>query len=85
MISNNYNVKHFFQEEPYVMLRKSVDNETFNENDKYEGYCIDLLKKISKLANFTYEIKLVEDGFHGSLINGKWNGMIGELVEKVSF
>ena len=67
------------------MLRNSFNNETYDKNDIYEGYCIDLLKKISKLANFTYEIKLVEDGFHGSLVNGKWNGMIGELVEKVSF
>ena len=71
-------LKTFLQEEPYVMLR--TDNAS---NQKYKGFCIDLLDKIAKICNFTYKIKLVDDGFHGSFVNGKWNGLIGELIDKV--
>jgi len=40
-----------------------------------------LIKSISKMLGFKYEIKLVEDGKYGSFDKkkGKWNGMIGEL------
>jgi hypothetical protein len=43
----------FLKEEPYVMLKKE-NAQNLVGNDRYEGYCIDLLEKISKLANFTY-------------------------------
>ena len=48
---------------------------------RYEGYSLDLIKAISKMLGFYYEIKLVEDGKYGSFDKktGKWNGMIGEL------
>ena len=45
--------------------------------------CIDLIEKIASICNFTYTIKLVDDGFHGSFVDGKWNGIIGELIEQV--
>ena len=54
-----------------------------NGNYVYTGFCIDLLEKISKICNFTYKIRLVEDGYHGSWNGSKWNGMIGEITEKV--
>ena len=31
------------------------------------GYCVEMLKKMSELANFTYEVHLVADGHYGSL------------------
>jgi hypothetical protein len=61
----------------------SVNNETFARNVKYKGFCIDLLEKISKMCGFNYTIKLVDDGFHGSLVDGKWNGLVSELIDKV--
>ena len=66
------------------MKREPVNNETLRGNDKYKGYCVDLLEKISKICGFNYSIKLVEDGLHGSYVNGKWNGIVSELIEKVS-
>ena len=48
------------------MLKKRTTNENLTGNDLYEGFCVDLLERISVLCNFTYEIKLVDDGFHGS-------------------
>lgn len=65
------------------MRKNSLGNQTLHENDHYEGYCIDLLEKIASICNFTYEIKLVDDGYHGSFVNGKWNGLVGELIEQV--
>lgn len=67
------------------MLKKPKHNETLFGNDRYRGYCIDLLEKISKMCNFSYVIKLVDDGKHGALVGGKWNGMVGELIDKVIF
>jgi len=52
-----------------------------------EGYCIDLLRKLSEQIKFTYELYLVPDGLYGThefTPNGtkRWNGLIGELVHK---
>ena len=50
----------------------------------YEGYCIDLLNELARNLKFTYEIYHSPDGLYGAeKENGTWNGMIGELVNKV--
>ena len=52
----------------------------------YEGYCIDLLKELARNLKFTYEIYPSPDGLYGAETeNGTWNGMIGEIVNEVSF
>uniref|UniRef100_A0A672GL19 Glutamate receptor n=1 Tax=Salarias fasciatus TaxID=181472 RepID=A0A672GL19_SALFA len=67
-------------EEPYVMLKKS--DKALVGNDRFEGYCIDLLKELANILGFTYEIRLVPDGKYGSQDDkGQWNGMIKELIE----
>ncbi|KAK8384515.1 hypothetical protein O3P69_014233 [Scylla paramamosain] len=45
----------------------------------YMGEMFDLLRE--KLG-FTYECKQSPDDQYGSLINGKWTGLVGEVVEK---
>ncbi len=65
------------------MEKTSNFNQTFEGNAQYKGFCIDLLARISKMCGFNYTIKLVDDGKHGSYKNGKWNGMVGELIDKV--
>ncbi|XP_076233083.1 glutamate ionotropic receptor NMDA type subunit 1 [Calliopsis andreniformis] len=55
-----------------------------------KGYCIDLLKELSKTINFTYSLALSPDGQFGSYmiknssVGGKkeWTGLIGELVNE---
>lgn len=65
------------------MFRKS-DTALFG-NDRFEGYCIDLLKELAIILGFTYEIRLVEDGKYGAQDEkGQWNGMIKELIDHVS-
>ncbi|KAM3614317.1 uncharacterized protein V6R79_012619 [Siganus canaliculatus] len=67
-------------EEPYVMLKKS--DKALVGNDRFEGYCIDLLKELANILGFTYEIRLVPDGKYGSQDEkGQWNGMVRELIE----
>uniref|UniRef100_A0A674PPY9 Glutamate receptor n=1 Tax=Takifugu rubripes TaxID=31033 RepID=A0A674PPY9_TAKRU len=67
-------------EEPYVMLKKS--DKALVGNDRFEGFCIDLLKELAGILGFTYEIRLVPDGKYGSQDEkGQWNGIIRELIE----
>ncbi|PBC26172.1 Glutamate [NMDA] receptor subunit [Apis cerana cerana] len=55
-----------------------------------KGYCMDLLKELSKTINFTYSLALSPDGQFGNYIiknnsvGGKkeWTGLIGELVNE---
>jgi len=53
-------------------------------NDQYEGHNIDLLKALSEMLGFKYKVRLAADKGYGSLKNGKWNGMIKEVMDGVS-
>lgn len=65
------------------MLKKS--DKALVGNDRFEGFCIDLLKELANVLGFTYEIRLVPDGKYGSQDEkGQWNGMVKELIEHVS-
>lgn len=52
------------------------------------GFCMDLLKELSKTINFTYSLALSPDGMFGNYIiknnsaggRKEWTGLIGELV-----
>lgn len=53
-------------------------------NDRFEGYCLDLLKELSNILGFIYEVKLVSDGKYGAQNDkGEWNGMVKELIDHV--
>uniref|UniRef100_A0A8C4HEF8 Glutamate receptor n=1 Tax=Dicentrarchus labrax TaxID=13489 RepID=A0A8C4HEF8_DICLA len=69
------------KEEPYVMFKKS--DKPLYGNDRFEGYCIDLLRELSGILGFRYELRLVEDGKYGALdeSTGQWNGMVRELMD----
>ncbi|KAJ8389157.1 hypothetical protein AAFF_G00123630 [Aldrovandia affinis] len=47
-----------------------------------KGFCIDILKKLSRNIKFSYDLYLVTNGKHGKKVRGIWNGMIGEVVYK---
>ncbi|XP_011885270.1 PREDICTED: glutamate receptor ionotropic, kainate 1 isoform X6 [Cercocebus atys] len=70
-------------EEPYVMYRKS--DKPLYGNDRFEGYCLDLLKELSNILGFIYDVKLVPDGKYGAQNDkGEWNGMVKELIDHKS-
>ncbi|KAM9811942.1 glutamate receptor ionotropic, kainate 1 [Syngnathus typhle] len=70
-------------ENPYVMHKKS--DKPLYGNDRFEGYCLDLLKELSNILGFSYEVKLVTDGKYGAQNDkGEWNGMVRELIDHVA-
>lgn len=50
-----------------------------------KGFCIDILKKLSRTIKFSYDLYLVTNGKHGKLVRGTWNGMIGEVRLRLSY
>ncbi|XP_065173627.1 glutamate [NMDA] receptor subunit 1 [Atheta coriaria] len=63
-------------------------NSTQDETGRYccKGFCMDLLKELSKKINFTYTLALSPDGQFGNYLiknnttKKEWTGLIGELV-----
>jgi ionotropic glutamate receptor len=54
-------------------------------NILWEGYCIDLLQKLSELMGFDYEIvPPANGGFGNRYPNGTWDGIVGDLAMGVS-
>lgn len=69
------------QEEPFVMVAENI----LGQAKRYKGFSIDVLDALAKILGFKYDIYQVGDGKYGSALpNGSWNGMIGELIGKVS-
>ena len=78
------------QSMPYLSERKAKhgEDEVFEGNNRYEGYCVDLATELAKKLEaggilFKYELRLVQDGQYGvKKGDGTWSGMIGELTRK---
>lgn len=72
------------QAAPYTMLKET--SEQMTGNNRYEGFCVDLIKAISEILGFNYTINIAEDGKHGNYDKKlkRWNGMIGTLLDQVS-
>ena len=59
---------------------KRSNNDTIWEVSCCVGSLMEMLKKIRDDLWLSIELHVAEDGFYGSIVNGKWNGMVGELV-----
>lgn len=77
--------------EPFFMIKRDCEEVHSNNsspeckgNHRYEGYFIDLLKKLhEKIEDFEYEIFLSEGNKYGvKQADGTWNGIIGSLLRK---
>ena len=54
-------------------------------NDAFQGFCKDLIDRLSQDLNFTYQMYIVTPGnYGGGTSNGTSNGMIRDLIRKVS-
>ena len=63
-----------------------VSENVLGKPKKYQGFSIDVLDALSSYLGFKYEIYVTPDHTYGSLQpDGTWNGLMGELVFKVSF
>uniref|UniRef100_A0A4W3GFG5 Glutamate receptor n=1 Tax=Callorhinchus milii TaxID=7868 RepID=A0A4W3GFG5_CALMI len=66
-------------EAPFVLVAENV----FGQPKEFCGYSIDVLNTLSQQLGFKYQIYQVPDRQYGKIQrNGKWNGMIGELINK---
>lgn len=64
------------------MLRPN--HQELEGNDRYEGFCVDMLRELADILKFKYRIRLVGDGLYGVPgNNGTWTGMVGELISRV--
>lgn len=61
-----------------------LDPNRTNTKDNFVGFCVDILVNLAERLNFTYEIEIVKDKTFGKKNEkGEWNGIIGELVNRV--
>ena len=66
----------------------NITEEKNNPESKYfkccTGFCVDLLEKFSRDLSFDYKMIRVGDGKWGGLVNGTWNGLVAELINKTA-
>lgn len=70
---------------PWTYQKRDPETNKFlydkNGDAIWEGYCIDFIQKLSEEMSFDYElIKPVNGTFGIKLEDGKWDGLIGDLV-----
>ena len=71
------------QEEPFVKEVENSNGEPSVAGKRYEGYCIDLLKELARKVDFDYTLHVHQNGYGSLQPDGTWDGMVGELVNKV--
>jgi len=73
--------------DPYVMEKeeaKLLNIETRNRLsflERYEGFCVDLIKELAKVVKFKFKFQLQAEGSYGNKdpLTGQWTGMIKDL------
>lgn len=67
------------------MRRKElIKGKALEGNDRFEGFCIDLLSEIAAIVGFEYTIVPVPDHRYGVRDNnGNWDGIVGQLIQRV--
>ncbi|XP_063880682.1 glutamate receptor ionotropic, kainate 2-like isoform X2 [Scylla paramamosain] len=69
------------EETPFVMLKKEKN---LTGNDRFSGFCVDMLEYVSRMAGFNYIIEMSGGGVYGMIDTetGEWNGLVRELKDK---
>ncbi|XP_055858225.1 glutamate receptor ionotropic, kainate 2 isoform X2 [Episyrphus balteatus] len=67
-------------ETPYVMMRYGKN---FTGNERFYGFCVDILDLVARETGFDYILDLVPDRKYGAKdpISGEWNGMVAQLMK----
>lgn len=71
------------QEIPYVMMHYGKN---LTGNERFFGFCVDILARVAKEVGFDYILDLVPDKKYGACdpTTGEWNGMVLQLMKQVS-
>ncbi|KAH9381641.1 hypothetical protein HPB48_013243 [Haemaphysalis longicornis] len=70
------------QSQPYVVLKKASVTSSTNE-DRLDGFCVDILREVALLLGFRFELRLVRDGTYGTVnARGEWSGIIREVMDR---
>uniref|UniRef100_H2ZDS0 Glutamate receptor n=1 Tax=Ciona savignyi TaxID=51511 RepID=H2ZDS0_CIOSA len=64
-------------DEPFVFVQRDSDGHMV-----FSGFSIDLLHMLSERIGFRYEVYEVADRKYGAFKDGKWNGLVGDVVSK---
>ena len=75
MSKNNY--INILQYSPWMQFIRDKQGKVV----KYSGLIFTLLDEISYKLNFTYVVKVPEDGLWGLKVNGQWNGLIKQVMD----
>ncbi|GFU01778.1 glutamate receptor ionotropic, kainate 2, partial [Nephila pilipes] len=68
------------ESKPYTMRKRG---DYLIGNQKYEGFCVDLIHEICERLKCKFEYRLVGDKNYGKKHeNGTWDGMIGEVINR---
>ncbi|XP_065066326.1 glutamate receptor 3-like isoform X2 [Rhopilema esculentum] len=67
-------------EEPFIFYNPSLRFE--KPNDRFSGFCKDILDKLAEDLNFQYDILEPTPEFGKRRQNMSWSGMVGELIKK---
>ncbi|KAF8791452.1 Glutamate receptor 1 like protein [Argiope bruennichi] len=68
---------------PYMMIKKAENGSEFQGNDRFEGFCKDMIDIICGMLQMKCMINLVEDNSYGKFDSSKerWSGMVGEIIQ----
>ncbi|XP_058982073.1 glutamate receptor ionotropic, kainate 2 [Musca domestica] len=66
-------------EEPYFMMKEDAEN--FRGDEKYEGYAVDLIQKLSEMMEFEYEFVLVNGNGKFNPVTKEWDGIMRSLID----
>lgn len=72
-------------EKPYLMVKESPDAQDRTGNDRYDGYCKDLIDALARELDIKYELRAAEETVYGRRdhkVRGGWTGLIGEVLRK---
>ncbi|XP_066940326.1 glutamate receptor ionotropic, kainate glr-3-like [Macrobrachium rosenbergii] len=62
---------------PFVFIKRRRPDGTVS----LQGPTADLFYLLQKVTNFSSSCRMVRDNAWGSFLNGRWNGVIGEIIE----
>ncbi|XP_023163443.1 glutamate receptor ionotropic, kainate 1 isoform X2 [Drosophila hydei] len=73
-------INYINAETPYVMMRYGKN---YTGNERFYGFCVDILETISHEVGFDYILDLVPDRKYGAKDpeTGQWNGMVAQLMK----